>query len=140
MTLIENETKIEDENYEKFYDKDNLQLYMKKSGSIFNQQFPSVKSILKLNKSYFKKGTDIWILDYFMNEEKIRKKWDKSVKGFKIVEGSEWNNAASYILHYVTPKPTFFVAERDCVDKRYDLIKDGVYYDFSSSVNDDVNI
>lgn len=140
MNLIEAETKIEDPNYEKFYDKDDLQLYSKKKGTIFNQDIPSIKSVLKLKKNYFKEGTDIRILDYFMNEQNIRKKWDKSITDYKIVESTEWSNAASYIVHYVTTKPTFFVSERDCLDKRYDLLSNGIFYDFSSSVDDNVNI
>lgn len=140
MNLIEKEVKLEDANYEKFYDKDDMQLYINNKGSAFDKKTPLLKSVYKIKKSFFKEGTNIWLLDYFMNEEKIRRKWDKSVKEFKIIEGSEWNNGASYILHYVTTKPAIFVSERDCVDKRYDLIINGVYYDFSSSVRDDVKL
>lgn len=31
-----------------------------------------------------------------------------------------------------------FVSERDVVDKRYDFYENGIYYDFSSSVKDDL--
>ena len=38
----------------------------------------------------------------------------------------------------VCKSPMLFVSERDVVDKRYDFYEGEIYYDFSSSVKDDL--
>ena len=69
-----------------------------------------------------------------MNDIETRKKWDASLKDFKKIEGDK----SIYILHSVSHKPSFFIAEREVVDKRYDFYVNDIYYDFSSSVDDTV--
>ena len=80
------------------------------------------------------KGINIKIIDYYMNDIETRKKWDASLKDFKKIEGDK----SVYILHSVSHKPSFFIAEREVVDKRYDFYVNDIYYDFSSSVDDTV--
>ena len=109
-------------------------LSMKKSGSIFSKDFPCIKMIYKIRKDEFNKGINIKIIDYYMNDIETRKKWDASLKDLKKIEGDK----SVYILHSVSHNPSFFIAEREVVDKRYDFYVNDIYYDFSSSVDDTV--
>lgn len=88
-----------------------------------------------MKKKEFNPGTTIKILDFFMNDIEARKKWDASLKSFKRIEG----NKSVYILHSVSHKPSFFISEREVIDKRFDFYVNDVYYDFSSSVDDSVS-
>ena len=88
-----------------------------------------------MKKNEFNPGTSIKIVDFFMNDIEARKKWDGSLKNFKKIEG----NKRVYILHSVSHKPSFFISEREVVDKRFDFYANDAYYDFSSSVNDSVS-
>ena len=90
----------------------------------------------KIEKSVFnKKDIDIKTIDKYMNEPEKRLKWDKSIREYKIIERQ---NEEVYLLYYICKSPMIFVSERDVIDKRYDFYSDGIYYDFSSSVKDDL--
>jgi hypothetical protein len=111
-------------------------IYIKQSGSIFNSEFPMIKMFYKLPKSSFTRNdVTIKVLDDYMNIPEKRLKWDKSIRHYKIVERQ---NNEVYLLHYICKSPMLFVSERDVVDKRYDFYENGIYYDFSSSVKDDL--
>jgi hypothetical protein len=60
----------------------------------------------------------------------------------KILEGEYEMNEdgeTSYIVHNTCLSPVFFISERDCVDKRIEIMQDGIYYNFSSSISEDVS-
>ena len=116
--------------------KNGFDIYIKESGSIFNSEFPMIKMFYKLPKSSFtRSGITVKLLDEYMNIPEKRLKWDKSIREYKIVE--KQNNEV-YLLHYICKSPMLFVSERDIVDKRYDFYINGIYYDFSSSVKNDL--
>ena len=135
ISLIEDEIK-QNNSYISLVNKDGFDIYIKESGSIFNKEFPMIKMYYKIEKSVFnKKDVNVKIIDKYMNEPDKRLKWDKSIRDYKIVERQ---NEEVYLLYYICKSPMIFVSERDVIDKRYDFYVGGIYYDFSSSVKDDL--
>ena len=138
----ENITKfIEDNINDKTYfrsliNKDGFDIYIKESGSIFTSKIPVIKTYHKMPKSDFtRKDVTVKLIEKYMNDENLRIKWDKSIRYYKIIERK---SDEVYILHYICKSPLIFVSERDVVDKRFDYYIDGIYYDFSSSVKNDI--
>jgi len=69
-------------------------------------------------------------------DPEIRMKYDDSLKEYKIYEQGE--NYCIYKNWLYSP--VFFISERDIVNKRIEFIKDDVYYNLSTSVNDDYDL
>ena len=67
-----------------------------------------------------------------MNDPEMKKKYDTSVKEYKIYEKGE----NYFIFRSWFHSPIFFIAERDVVDKRISFTKDNIYYSISTSVDD----
>lgn len=124
------------ENYEMFFNKNNMILSMKKSGGLLSPNFPMIKMMYYIKKVEFSEGISLKRLDECMNDPIKRIKWDTSLKVIKKIEGDN----EAYVLHTVLNKPVFFIAERDTIDKRLDYYLNNCFYCFSSSVNDDVII
>lgn len=132
IDLIEKE--LSDEStYEQFYCQNNMTISFKSAGSIFSKDFPLIKMKYSLPKSDFIEGITIKLLDFYMNDPSTRKKWDKSLNDYKKVKG----DTKMYLVYSLTTKPMMFVSERDIIEKRYDFYIGDIYYDFSSSVDDD---
>ena len=121
-------------DFEPLVSKNGFEIFINKNGSIFNNKIPVIKMFYKIPANEFKEGTTIKDIDFAMNDPQMRLKWDTSLKDYKIIEGNKEN----YILHYVMKSPMIFVSERDVIDKRLDFYSDEIYYDFSSSINDNV--
>ena len=135
MSFIEDEIKMNN-SYTSLINNNGFDIYIKETGSIFNSEFPMIKMYYKIPKSAFnKKDINVKTIDKYMNEPEKRLKWDNSIRDYKIVERV---NSEVYLLHYICKSPMLFVSERDVVDKRYDFYEGGIYYDFSSSVKDDL--
>ncbi len=135
ISFIEDEIKQKD-TYVNLVNKNGFDIYVKEIGSIFSNEIPMIKMYYKIEKSVFnKKDIDIKTIDKYMNEPEKRLKWDKSIREYKIIERQ---NEEVYLLYYICKSPMIFVSERDVIDKRYDFYSDGIYYDFSSSVKDDL--
>ena len=135
LSFIEDEIK-QKESYINLINKDVFDIYIKESGSIFNSEFPIIKMFYKMPKSIFtKKDINVKIIDKYMNEPEKRLKWDKSIREYSIIERQ---NEEVYLLYYICKSPMLFVSERDVVDKRFDFYANGIYYDFSSSVKDEL--
>ena len=135
ISFIEDEIKQKD-TYVNLVNKNGFDIYVKEIGSIFSDEIPMIKMYYKIEKSVFnKKDIDIKTIDKYMNEPEKRLKWDKSIREYKIIERQ---NEEVYLLYYICKSPMIFVSERDVIDKRYDFYSDGIYYDFSSSVKDDL--
>lgn len=135
ISFIEDEIKQKD-TYVNLVNKNGFDIYVKEIGSIFSNEIPMIKMYYKIEKSVFnKKDIDIKTIDKYMNEPEKRLKWDKSLREYKIIERQ---NEEVYLLYYICKSPMIFVSERDVIDKRYDFYSDGIYYDFSSSVKDDL--
>ena len=122
--------------YRSLVNKNGFDIYIKESGSIFNSEFPMIKMFYKIPKSAFtRNGVTVKLIDDYMNVPEKRLKWDQSIRYYNIVEKI---NDEVYLLHYICKSPMLFVSERDVVDKRYDFYVNGIYYDFSSSVNNNI--
>ena len=135
MSFIEDEIKMNN-SYTSLINNNGFDIYIKETGSIFNSEFPMIKMYYKIPKSAFnKKDINVKTIDKYMNEPEKRLKWDNSIRDYKIVERV---NSEVYLLHYICKSPMIFVSERDVVDKRYDFYEGEIYYDFSSSVKDDL--
>jgi hypothetical protein len=135
ISFIEDEIKNKN-SYTSLINNNGFDIYIKETGSIFNSEFPMIKMYYKIPKSVFnKKDINVKTIDKYMNEPEKRLKWDNSIRDYKIVERV---NSEVYLLHYICKSPMLFVSERDVVDKRYDFYEGGIYYDFSSSVKDDL--
>lgn len=122
-------------DFEPLVTKNGFEIFINKNGSIFNKKIPVIKMFYKLSINELKQGTTIKDIDFAMNDPQTRLKWDTSLKDYKIIEGNKEN----YILHYIMKSPMIFVSERDVIDKRLDFYENDIYYDFSSSINDNVN-
>ena len=131
------EEQINDKSsYKSLVNKNGFDIYIKETGSIFNSEFPMIKMFYKIPKSTFTHNkVTVKLLDDYMNKPEKRIKWDKTIRYYNIVER---HNEEVYILHYICKSPMIFVSERDVVDKRYDFYENGIYYDFSSSTNNDI--
>ena len=135
LSFIEDEIKQKD-LYVNLVNKNGFDIYIKENGSIFNDKFPMIKMFYKIPKSSFnRKDITVKVIDKYMNEPEKRLKWDKSIREYKIIEKQ---NDEVYLLYYICKSPIIFVSERDVIDKRYDFYVNGIYYDFSSSVKDNL--
>ncbi len=67
-------------------------------------------------------------------EPEIRKTWDNSIK---TIERTYITNISSIqYCHYSSP--IFFISERDVVDKRVDFSYNNIYYNLSTSIENDL--
>ena len=134
ISFIEDEIKI-NTKYVSLVNQNGFDIYINESGSIFNSEFPMIKMYYKIPKTVFNnKDISVKTIDKYMNDPEKRLKWDKSIREYKIIERQ---NNEVYLLHYICKSPMIFVSERDIIDKRYDFYVNDIYYDFSSSANDD---
>ncbi len=120
--------------YVELYNKNDLIVFFRKSGSVLNQKNYIMKSTYKISKTNFKEGMNIYFLKDLMYIPEKRIKWDDSLKILKKLEG----NSEAYVIRSWMKSPMMLVAEREVIDKRIEFIKNGTYINFSSSVNDDV--
>ena len=122
------------DGYAVLFNKNDLIVKCKDSGSKLDKKNFILQGTYKIPKKSFMDGiTKEYLIDIMYNPEK-RIKWDDSLKQLKILEG----NKEVYVVNSWMKSPMMFVAERDIIDKRIEVNKNGIYYNFSSSVNDDV--
>ena len=84
---------------------------------------------------FTRKDVTVKLIEKYLNDETLRIKWDSTIRYYKIIERQ---SDEVYIYHYICKSPMIFVSERDIVDKRIDYYIDGTYYNFSSSVKNDI--
>ena len=126
----------DNKSFKPFINQNGFDIYVNESGSIFSSSFPMIKMYYKIPKSSFtRKNVTVKLIDDYMNEPEKRLSFDNTIRSYKIVERI---NKEVYLLHYICKSPMLFVSERDVVDKRLDFYEGNIYYDFSSSTNDDL--
>jgi hypothetical protein len=123
-------------SFKPLINKNGFDIYVNESGSIFSSQYPMIKMYYSIPKSSFtRENVNVKLIDEYMNDPEKRLSFDKTIRTYKIIERI---NKEVYLLHYICRSPMLFVSERDVVDKRYDFYEGDIYYDFSSSTNDDL--
>jgi hypothetical protein len=68
-----------------------------------------------------------------MYDVEIRMGYDTTLKEYKIYEQGKHYNILKTWIH----SPIFFISERDIINKRIEFIKDDVYYNLATSIEDD---
>ena len=105
----------------------------KRNYTEFNPNLPLYRFEIKKNKLIFTQvPTIISLSNAFLNPE-LRKKWDKNIKEYKIIE--KLRNKAE-IIRTVTNKQLAVIPEKEFYDKRVGFFEDNVFYLFSSAVPD----
>lgn len=121
-----------DSFYKEFHNQDNMILSENKEGSFITKDIPLIRMIYKIPKSEFPLNTTIELISKYTHGSENRKKWDKGLKDYKIIEGDDANG----ILYSWMNSPIKLISERDCVDKKADFIENGDFYSFATSTED----
>lgn len=121
-------------DYDLLYNQKGLVLHCRKIGTPLNNKIYLGKAVYTISKTSFKEGATIELMARLMYNIEDRMKWDTSLKVLKKLEGGD----DAYVIRSWMHSPMFLVAEREVVDKRFEFYFDGVYYNISTSVNEDV--
>ena len=105
----------------------------KRNYTELNGNLPLFRFEITKNKSFFTRVPSIPNMLNAITNPELRKKWDKNVKEYKIIEKMKYN---SEIIRMVFNKQLAVIPEKEFYDKRINIIEGGVYYLFSSSVPD----
>jgi len=111
-----------------------LDLRIRKCGSDLNKSIYVVKAIYKVARKEFINGISLEFIKSLMYKPELRLSWDDGFKEFTILEG----NDEVYAFKSWFKSPMFIISERDFVDKRIEFIKDNIYYNFCSSLDEKV--
>lgn len=122
------------EGFETLYDQLDLNLEYKKDGTQLNSEIGLGKGRYKCEKTNFKANITVENMVDFIYNPEVRTKWDTSVKLMQKLEGDN----EAYVIRNWMNSPGFLISEREVIDKRFEFFYDGVYYNISASVNEDV--
>ena len=103
----------------------------KRNYSEINGKIPVFRFEIKKHKSFFTQVPSIQSLLNAMTNPDLRKKWDKNVKEYKIVEKMKYY---AEIVRTVTNKLLAVIPEKEFYDKRISFFEGDVGYLFSTSV------
>lgn len=137
IAMMRKEYDPNNKDFKTIYDQPPLTIAIKSNGSFITDQYQLTKIVYTSQKSQFPENTSLRMIGRYMLNIKERSKWDKALKSYKVIEGSEEGKEIKCIVLNWMKSPMFLVSERDIVEKRYDFIHDGIFYSFESSVNDD---
>jgi Trp operon repressor len=126
---------MNEQNYELLYNKNKLFLQYNNGGTIINQKFCVVKGGYTCGRSEFKEGITVEMMIKFMYDPEERRKWDRNIK---LIEKLENLDDDAYIIRCWMNSPMFMIDERDIIDKRVEIYNEGIYYNISTSVREDV--
>ena len=122
-------------NYENIYNENNIKI-SKRNSSIICDKFPLIRCELIKNKSFFTKIPKIRKLIDTMKNPELRKKWDNNIKEYKIIDKINNN---SEIVKSIYNRQLAIITEKEFYDKRIEIVDNGIYYIFSSSIPDSNN-
>ncbi len=125
------------------FNKNNLTLQFNKNGCILSKNFALLKSVFTLKKSRFTRESNIRKLVRHIYDPVNRVIWDKGLKlqkKLKEFPSDDPKNLQVYVIRTWLLAPIIMVSERDVIDKRVEIFEDDVYYNISTSVNDDVSV
>lgn len=128
-------SKIKNLQYEKIVNQNGLLLEINKEGSTFRKDLFVAHSHYIVPKSSFKKAPSTQLIADTIFKPEYRKKWDDSLQ---IVEIMEQISPEAFIVHTMSNKQMMIISEREAYDKRCEFYHDGIYYNFSSSVPEEL--
>ena len=105
----------------------------KRNYTEINGNLPLYRFEISKQKIYFTQVPSIQSMLNAMINPELRKKWDKNIKEFKVIEKLKNN---SDIIRIVSNKILAVIPEKEFYDKRYIASEGGVQYLFSTSVPD----
>ena len=132
MGLLEYIKNMQDLVFPVLLEEDGIKI-SKRNYTELNGYLPLYRFELTKHKSFFVKVPSIANLLNAITSPELRKKWDKNVKEYKIIEKMKYN---AEIIRMVTNKQLAVIPEKEFYDKRISIIEGGVYYLFSTSVPD----
>lgn len=128
-------SKIKNLPYEEVINKNDLLLEINNQGSSFRKDLFVAHSHYIVPKSSFKKAPSIQLIANIIFKPEYRKKWDDSLQ---IVEIMEQISPEAFIVHTMSKKQLMIISEREAYDKRCEFYHDEIYYNFSSSVPEEL--
>ena len=123
--------------FKEIYNKGQLIMSIKSTGSFITEQFQVIKSMYTIPKNSLPEKTTIRMLSKYLLNIKERSSWDTQIKSYKLIEGSEDGIEVKCIVQNWSKSPMFLISERDIVEKRFDFYHEDQFFTFESSVNDD---
>ena len=133
--LLEFISDLQNLKYEIIYCENNLKI-SKRNSSIITDKFPLIRCEVIKNKSFFRKVPKIQRLLETMTKPELRKKWDNNIKEYRIIEKINNN---SEIIKTIFNRQLAIINENEYYDKRIEIVNNGIYYLFSSSIPDSNN-
>ena len=128
--LIEYITNLQNLVFPVIHEEDNIKI-SKRNYSDLNDHLPIFRCEITKHKLYF---TDVPTIEHMVDAIRNpdqRRKWDKNLKEYKIVEKLKKD---SEVIRIVTNKQLSVIAEKEFYEKRVGIYENNVYYLFSSSV------
>ena len=105
----------------------------KRNFTELNQNLPLFRFEIKKHKLHFTQVPTLKSLSNSFTNPELRKKWDKNIKEYKVIEKLRQNGE---IIRTVTNKQLSVIPEKEFYEKRVGIFEDNIYYLFSSSVPD----
>jgi hypothetical protein len=128
--LIEYITNMQNLVFPVIHEEDNIKI-SKRNYSDLNDHLPIFRCELTKHKLYFTDVPTIEQMVEAIRNPEQRRKWDKNLKEYKIVEKLKKD---SEVIRTVTNKQLSVIAEKELYEKRVGIYENNVYYLFSSSV------
>ena len=128
--LVEYINNLQNLVYPNIYNNKGIKI-SKRNYSDINGKLPLLRFEILKQKSFFTKVPSIQKVIDVIRKPELRKKWDKNIKEYKIVEKMKKN---SEIIRTVTNKQLSVISEKEFYDKRVGFFKDNIYYLFSSAI------
>jgi hypothetical protein len=128
--LIEYITNLQNLVFPVIHEEDNIKI-SKRNYSDLNDHLPIFRCELTKHKLYFTDVPTIEQMVEAIRNPEQRRKWDKNLKEYKIVEKLK---KESEVIRSVTNKQLSVIAEKEFYEKRVGIYENNVYYLFSSSV------
>lgn len=115
--------------------KENITVFIRKEGSDICNSYYIGKALITIPKSRFIAPITKEDFAKMIYKREERLKWDKGLKFGQLLETS---NEISQISRTISNKLLVIISERDFVDKRVEFNFNNAYYNFQSSIPEDV--
>lgn len=113
---------------------EDLDIKIRKTGSCLNENIYCIKAIYKLAKKDLEPGITLDFLINLIYIPELRLSWDDGYKELIKIDGEGHIN----IIKSWLKSPMFIISEREIIEKKIAFYKDNIYYNFGSSLDDNV--